>query len=236
MNNDILRARPPLSSKKPMFFGKMYRRGNFTCSHIFTNLSSYKCSADNIAYADSDLFANFLILSVSLLNNKQSLKGFQNKFPLYNRNYTNINVENLLTDFENIDWGYNVINHRVRLNEAMLNLIANLTALLDKHAPIKKVFKRKINYIYKPRITKEILPLIIAKNKIAAKRHQCPDKFKKVRNYINNVINKNKSRNEYFKKYFTNHSKNAKKVWEGIRCAGIRTKCHDVKNGQNATM
>ena len=105
----------------------------------------------------------------------------------------------------------------------------------------KKVLKRKVNYIYKPWITKEILSLIIAKNKMAAKRHQCPDKFKKVRNHVNNVINKNKSRNEYFKKYFTIHCKNAKKVWEGIRCAGIRTKCHrtkchNVKNGQNATM
>ena len=86
-------------------------------------------------YADSDHFANFL--SVSLLNNKQPLKGIQDKFPLYKRNYTNVNVENLLTDFENIDWSYNVINHRVRLNEAMLNLIANLTDLCDKHAPMK---------------------------------------------------------------------------------------------------
>ena len=50
-----------------------------------------------------------------------------------------------------------------------------------------------------------------------AKRHQCPDKFKKIRNHVNNVINR--SRNEYFKKYFIEHSKNAKKVWEGIRCA-----------------
>ena len=41
-------------------------------------------------YADSDHFANFL--SVSLLNKKQSLKGIQDKFPLYKRNYTNVNV------------------------------------------------------------------------------------------------------------------------------------------------
>ena len=61
------------------------------------------------------------------------------------------------------------------------------------------------------------MPLIIAKNKMAARRHQCPDKFKKVRNHVHNVINR--SRDEYFKKYFTEHSKNAKKVWEGIRCA-----------------
>ena len=65
---------------------------------------------------------------------------------------------------------------------------------------MKKVPKRKINYIYiyKLWITKEILPLIVGKNKMVAKRHQCPDKFKKVRNHVYNVINR--SRNEYFKK------------------------------------
>ena len=44
----------------------------------------------------------------------------------------------------------------------------------NKHAPLKKVPKRKVNYIYKPWITKQILPNIIAKNKLAAKRHRNP--------------------------------------------------------------
>ena len=51
----------------------------------------------------------------------------------------------------------------------------------NKHAPLKKVPKRKVNYIYKPWITKQILPYIIAKNKLAAKRHQNPTEFKKAR-------------------------------------------------------
>ena len=36
-----------------------------------------------------------------------------------------------------------MINHRVSLNEAVLSLIANLTALCDKHAPMKKVLNEK---------------------------------------------------------------------------------------------
>ena len=35
----------------------------------------------------------------------------------------------------------------------------------------------------------------------------------------------NASRNRYFKQYFTEHSKDAKKVWEGIRCAIEWHKC-----------
>ena len=52
---------------------------------------------------------------------------------------------------------------------------------------------------------------------MAANRHKNPEQFKKMRNHVNNIINK--SKNSYFKKYFSEHSKNAKKVWEGIRCA-----------------
>ena len=96
----------------------------------------------------------------------------------------------------------------------MINL---LTELCDKHAPLIKILKRKMNRTYKPWITKDILPHIIAKNKMAANRHKDPEKFKKMRNYVNNIINK--SKNSYFKNYFSEHTKNAKKVWEGIRCA-----------------
>ena len=92
-------------------------------------------------------------------------------------------------------------------------MIKLLTDLCDKHAPLIKIPKRKINYIYKLWITKDILPYIIAKNKIAANRHKNPEQFKKMRNYVN------KNKNSYFRDYFSEHSKNAKKVWEGIRCA-----------------
>ena len=96
-------------------------------------------------------------------------------------------------------------------------MIHLLNDLCDKHAPLTKVPKRKINYIFKPWITKDILPHIIAKNKVAANRHKNPEQFKKMRNHVNNIIDK--SKNSYFKKYFSEHSKNAKKVWEGVRCA-----------------
>ena len=96
-------------------------------------------------------------------------------------------------------------------------MIKSITDLCDKHAPLIKIPKRKINYIYKPWITKDILTYITAKNKMAANRHKNPEQFKKMRNYVNNLANK--SKNSYFRNYLPEHSKNAKKVWEGIRCA-----------------
>ena len=137
--------------------------------------------------------------------------------PLYKRNYSSIDVDLLLSDFNNVDWNINVLNKNITLNEAVLNFTAQLDILCVKHAPLKKVSKRKVNYIYKPWITKHILPYIIAKNKLAAKRHRNPTEFRKARNFVNNLVNA--SRHKYFKRYFTEHSKDAKKVWEGIRCA-----------------
>ena len=143
--------------------------------------------------------------------------------PLYKRNYSSIDVDLLLSDFNNVDWNINALNKNITLNEAVLNFTAQLDILCDEHAPLKKVPKPKVNYIYKPWITKQILPYIIAKNKLAAKRHRNPTEFRKVRNYVNNLVNT--SRSNYFKQYFTEHSKDAKKVWEGIRCAIEWHKC-----------
>ena len=160
--------------------------------------------------------ATTLSISLLFLIIKKKRKKHKDS-PIFKRNYTNINLDQLLSDFENIDWGAKVLDNSISLNEAVSHMIHLLNDLCDKHAPLTKVPKRIIIYIFKPWITKDILPHIIAKNKMAANRHKNPEQFKKMRNHVNNIINK--SKNSYFKKYFSEHSKNAKKVWEGIRCA-----------------
>ena len=50
----------------------------------------------------------------------------------------------LLSDFNNVDWNINVLNKNITLNEAVLNFTAQLDILCDKHAPLKKVPKRKL--------------------------------------------------------------------------------------------
>ena len=175
--------------------------------HIFSNLTEFSCTSGNVAYADSDHFANFL--RVFKLKNDRKHKKQHDSPHVYKRNYTNINLDQLFADFENIDWINSVLNSTISLNAAILNMINSITELCDKHAPLIKIPKGKMNYIYKPWIIKDILPYIIAKNKMAAKGHKDPEKFKKMRNYVNNIINK--SKNSYFKNYFSKHAKNAKK-------------------------
>ena len=67
--------------------------------HIFSNLAEYECIAGNILYADSDHYANFL--SVSKLKDNHATK--REHHPLYKRNYSSIDVDLLLSDFNNVD-------------------------------------------------------------------------------------------------------------------------------------
>ena len=70
--------------------------------------------------------------------------------PLHKRNYSSIDVDLLLSDFNNVDWNINVLNKNITLNDAVLNFTAQLDILCDKHAPLKKVPKRKVNYSRAP--------------------------------------------------------------------------------------
>ena len=145
--------------------------------HIFSNLTEFICNSGNLAYADSDHFVNFLTVFNNRVNNKYTKRNENS--PIFKRIYTIINHDLLQDDFANIDWDTKVLNNNISLNEAVLNMIKLLTDLCDKHAPLTKSPKRKINYIYKPWITKDILPYIIAKNKMAANRHKILNSLRK---------------------------------------------------------
>ena len=181
--------------------------------HIFSNLVEFDCIAGNITYPDSDHFGNFLIVPNMLSPPVRN----PDKSPIFKRNYSNINIDSLQSDFQCIDWTSTVLNDNVSLDNCVTNLINNITDLCDKHAPLKRVPDRKIKYINRPWITKDILPHIIYKNKLAKTRHTDPDSFKPARNFVNNLVNK--SKHDYLHRYFSEHKRNSKKIWEGIRTA-----------------
>ena len=182
--------------------------------HIFSNLSEYNCISGNIVYPDSDHFANFLCVS-NILDHNTLRSSYTNT--IYKRNYTNINVDNLVHDFNQLDWDSDVLNNDITIDDSTSNLIRNLSSLCDEHAPLKHVPYRKVKYIDKPWITRDILPYIIAKNKMAKVKNSNPSGFRKVKNYVTGLIRRRHA--DYLNKYFTEHRNNSKKVWDGIRTA-----------------
>ena len=91
-------------------------------------------------------------------------------------------------------------------------------------APIKKLTKKEIELKQKPWLTSGILKSIKTRDDIYKKFLLAKDPlrkqnllrdFKNKRNVITTLIRSSKS--QYYKNYFNDHSKNAKKTWEGIR-------------------
>ena len=120
----------------------------------------YSCTSGNLSYADSDHFANFL--TVFDYGNKRKK---HKDAPIFKRNYTNINSDQLLSDFENIDWGAKVLDNSISLNEAVLNMIHLLNNLRDKHAPLKKFGNEKLITSTNLGLLKIFYPLLFLKTK-----------------------------------------------------------------------
>ena len=91
---------------------------------------------------------------------------------------------------------------------------------LDKHAPLKKLSKRKEKMKRKPWINTEILRSIRTRDKYYKKfiKTKCQEwevKYKTCRNKINHLIRS--SKRNYYSNYFENFKNNSKKIWSGIR-------------------
>ena len=84
--------------------------------------------------------------------------------------------------------------------------------LVNKHAPLKPLLKRKFKQSSKPWITKGILKSIKIKNVLFTSGHV--DKYRFYRNKITTLIRHNKKL--YYQTYFSQHMKDLKKTWSGI--------------------
>ena len=147
--------------------------------HIFSNMLHFTCTAGNMSYPDSDHYANFV--SVAGFLNQAAVRRQNNKHassPTYSRNLKNINIDNLNTDFDKIDWCF-VYNNTTDLHTATSNLIQHITELCDTHAPLKKVSKCKTNYVYKPWIDKQLLTSIRLKNNMFKKKEKISNRRKR---------------------------------------------------------
>ena len=99
-------------------------------------------------------------------------------------------------------------------------------AVLDKHAPFRKLTKKELKHRQKPWITQGIIKSISKKMSLFNKfkklklrnRDMEAEEIHKQYKIYNDTINKlkKKSKRIYNQNYFNTHSKNSKKVWSGI--------------------
>ena len=89
----------------------------------------------------------------------------------------------------------------------------------EKHVPLKKISKTKMEQQQKPWIAAAIRKSISIREKnftkfIKTNNHTFHDNYKLYRNKINHLIRKSKS--NYFKSYFERFRQNSKKIWIDI--------------------
>ncbi len=187
---------------------------------IASNFHELKCTSGNISYPDSDHYATFINVS-NFLENISTQKN-----EVYRRNIREVNAEKLYDDFNGINWNILVFNEP-NLDTAVENLVNSLEDLLESHAPLNKISKRKQKYLSKPWIDFNTVTEIKQKNKLYYEKTKNPSELNIVTFKAHNNQATAKRRNKkraYFKAYFEKHRHDSGKMWIGINQALERTK------------
>jgi len=123
-------------------------------------------------------------------------------------------------------------------DESCYKFYSIITNLLNEMAPMKKLTRKELSLKQNPWITYGIIKSMkrrdqlykdVLSEKDPGKKKNIYDKYKKYRNMIISLIRKNKKK--FYIDYFTEHNKNIKKTWEGIRqLVNInKKKCFNIK-------
>jgi len=139
------------------------------------------------------------------------------------RNWRIFNKQEFFEELSKIDWDH-YLPPGMNTEESIYKFYNTLTNLLDEMAPMKKLTKKELSLKQNPWITYGITKSMKKRDQLYKEflSENNPDNkknifinYKKYRNMIISLIRKNKRK--FYIDYFTEHNKNIKKTWEGIR-------------------
>ena len=138
----------------------------------------------------------------------------QQLFPPLNktkvRDYSNFNADKFMTDLCEIDWNNTCRSFDV--NKSFSRFYKNINRLINKHAPLKDVSKRRLKLLTKPWLTKGIRRSIRVKNNLFFNSNW--NKYKQYRNKLTALIRLSKQK--YYQNFFNSYIKNMRQTWKGI--------------------
>ena len=155
--------------------------------------------------------ANFIILS--------NLSSLPSTIKVYKRDYSNFNQSTLISELQSIDW-HSIFTSDSDPSDMSCSFYSTLSDIVDKHVPLKQLFKKELKFQSKPWITQGIKVSIQVKNKfykkyLKTKSYYFHSKFKRYRNKLNHLLKLSKK--QYYSNYFLKHSKDGKRIWNGIK-------------------
>ena len=148
--------------------------------NIYTNTFTEDIFSGNIILQVADHFLQFISV-----NKKHTVNHIKSNY--YKRDYKMFNEQDFLNDLSANDWDNNITDTNAKYNI----FIWDLEHCANKHAPLKKVNKRKRKIMTKPWISDQILKKIKHRNKLFAKKKNNPEDAytKSVYNKFRNSVN-----------------------------------------------
>ena len=138
---------------------------------------------------------------------------------VYKRNYSRFNKDKFLKSIESLNLNDHIPN-QLTTNEKYNYFHDKFLEVIDIHAPITKLSKRKRKQDRKPWITSGIRKAIHTQNKYYGQFMRSKDvghyqKYKFYRNKVHHLIKISKKK--YYLHFFIRFRTNMKKIWQGIK-------------------
>ena len=171
--------------------------------NIFINSIEHDTYSGNIISKITDHLPNFMFIN----NGNQNL---MQRPSIMVREFKNFDKDKFLQDLQTIENFDDAQDPNYNYEKFQNHFLK----YLEKHAPLKKLSKRKEKMKRKPWINKEIIQCIRKRDKlykkfIKTKNPEWEAKYKTCRNKINHLIRTNKR--NYYSSYFENFKTNSKK-------------------------
>ena len=170
-----------------------------SCAAIIDNIfvnTPYKIAAcGNIISDISDHFSQFCILKSAW--DKTKAKNVKM------RDFSNFSSDSFNDDLSKVNWNALFVNDSRDVNSVFSSFYNKFNKLINKHAPMKTISKRKAKLLSKPWITKGLRSSVRIKNKLYASGEMI--KYKVYRNKLCSLIRLSKQK--YYTKFFNDNLK-----------------------------
>ena len=172
--------------------------------NIFVNQIGREITSGNIISDVSDHYSQFCII--------KSLKVKELSPKTMIRNFSRDTEENIHSELSEINWDLAMRNCGDNADAGFSKFFNSLNKIVNKHAPLRPLSKRKAKQFSKPWITKGILKSIKVKNALFTSGN-----YEKYKHYRNKILTLTRcSKKSYYHSYFNDHMTNVKKTWIGI--------------------
>ena len=180
--------------------------------NIFSDNIEDESISGNLFIKLSDHLPQFLIINRTEDRHKQA--------NFYKHDYQKFDKESFQDDFSLQNWA-NLEKVDLDASQKFDDFLWRVNSCVNRHAPLKKVGKKKLKLSLKPWITNKIIKMMHHRDRLFSKWNNdrlnahFQNAYKKFRNRTRQEIRKSKQ--EYYDNYFKIHKSNLKKLWAGIQ-------------------